>query len=542
VLLAAAFTAGAAVPAHASWMIPPAPYRAKDFCLVKARDGLYHVFYIRSNVTLTDPQTANDFGHAVSPNFWSWTQLPAVLHTHPEWWDDLHVWAPSIVEVDSVYYMFYTGVSGGAYARYQRVGLATSTDLMTWNHLDTPVFDCMQVPWSFCDSLYYRTDFRDPFVMPEPPPGNGWLMYYSVAAYDDTSMMVGIAHSDGDLTQWQDLKPMWNTHRSMTGGTLTESPHAFQYNGLWYLFYTTFFRQPLQFQTSSDPTGELWEWTPRGSLSAMLNLETAAWYASEHLRDGLLDFFAFVEYDRVAIYRMTSSGAGYTFQLQQPDRFRVTRMAWDTDSARVLDRASLRLRSVEWFGKSVALEAVELLDDGTERSIPCDSLGLPCTVPMSADTTVVDWVVRTLADHAHPARALRLVVRTIDHTVSSPVLVIDPDSVAVTPPPPPPQDPPGPDPVEPGTDEPAVRPLHFSPLGVPSLLVEMPSEGAARVDLFDAQGRRVRNLADRVLPRGATVLPWDGRDARGQAAPPGVYFVRLQSTRGRAVTRFAYLP
>ena len=56
----------------------------------------------------------------------------------PGHWDNAKVWAPDIKEVDGVYYMFYTGVTNqpGAYAAYQRIGLATSTDLMTWNRLD----------------------------------------------------------------------------------------------------------------------------------------------------------------------------------------------------------------------------------------------------------------------------------------------------------------------------------------------------------------------------------------------------------------------
>jgi flagellar hook assembly protein FlgD len=61
----------------------------------------------------------------------------------------------------------------------------------------------------------------------------------------------------------------------------------------------------------------------------------------------------------------------------------------------------------------------------------------------------------------------------------------------------------------------------------PSLLVELPSSQPARLDVFDLQGRRVRTLADRRLPRGATVLEWDGRDAAGAAVPRGLYFARL---------------
>jgi flagellar hook assembly protein FlgD len=62
------------------------------------------------------------------------------------------------------------------------------------------------------------------------------------------------------------------------------------------------------------------------------------------------------------------------------------------------------------------------------------------------------------------------------------------------------------------------------------------------VDLFDLSGRRVRNLADRVLPAGATVLPWDGRDDAGKAMPRGVYFARLTGSGLSATARILLAP
>lgn len=65
------------------------------------------------------------------------------------------------------------------------------------------------------------------------------------------------------------------------------------------------------------------------------------------------------------------------------------------------------------------------------------------------------------------------------------------------------------------------------------------SGGRVRADLFDAGGRRVRTLADRVAAAGDLVLAWDGRDDAGTAVPPGVYFVRVTTaqvaTRARLV-------
>ena len=90
-----------------------------------------------------------------------------MLPVRPGKWDNLHVWAPHIVEQDGVFYMFYTGVTWvpGVYNRYQRMGVATSTDLETWNRLDEPVFSCENVPWAYCDPLNGNTALRDAFVI-----------------------------------------------------------------------------------------------------------------------------------------------------------------------------------------------------------------------------------------------------------------------------------------------------------------------------------------------------------------------------------------
>ncbi len=56
--------------------------------------------------------------------------------------------------------------------------------------------------------------------------------------------------------------------------------------------------------------------------------------------------------------------------------------------------------------------------------------------------------------------------------------------------------------------------------------------GAARLEVFDARGRRVRTLLDGVQAAGDHVTVWDGRDDRGAAAPSGVYFGRLVAGGG----------
>ena len=200
-------------------MVPSAPYRAKDFCIVK-RDGWFHCFYIKRDASVPADSTERELGHAVSRDLYLWTQLSPVMQVRPNAWDNAKIWSPSIVEVDSVYYMFYTGVTvqPGTYAFYQQVGLATSTDLMTWNRLDEPVMACDRVRWTYCNPLAYDGgEFRDPFVMQDPATG-GWLMYYTARPSSSPNIFVGgMAASSGDLTQWENREPLAITSAAWSG-------------------------------------------------------------------------------------------------------------------------------------------------------------------------------------------------------------------------------------------------------------------------------------------------------------------------------------
>ncbi len=63
------------------------------------------------------------------------------------------------------------------------------------------------------------------------------------------------------------------------------------------------------------------------------------------------------------------------------------------------------------------------------------------------------------------------------------------------------------------------------------LSCERPLSG--HVDIFSADGRRLRSLALKVLPSGEVQLAWDGRDVAGRRVPGGVYFLRLVEDEGR---------
>lgn len=572
-LAVAVLVLAAAGPVHAAWMIPPQPFRPKDFTIVK-RDGVYHLFYIRHDYTLPQEQTERELGHATSVNLHDWTQQEPVLAARDTSWDRSQVWAPSLVERDGTYYLFYTGVTNepGTYVWHQRIGLATSTDLVTWNRLDEPVFSCPQVPWVFCDSLDASTAFRDPFVMRDPGDPGRWLMYYvTFPASDPGGMVVGVATSDGDFTRWSDLKPLWITHRSWSWNAVVESPHLFLHGGLWYLFFTTNSGQPISFATGPDPIGDPAQWIYRGRLSTMLGYPTETWYASEEFSDGTHDYFAHANADRIQFHEIVWS-SGWRFQLGEPAFFRVQRLRWSAPLAQEGQPVTLLMDSNGQIGQTAPIEAIQVDRDGSEHPLPLAEFGLPAEITVAGPTTSYEWIAQRVTDPADTVAGAGFVVRLTDHTAATAPLPVLPAALAGPgsgaggePPAPPPQPPhnsgdtPDTDPTLPGmrrpgsaaltpegaadpeARQPALRRLASrSPGESPTFLVDLPGPAAVRLDLFDLQGRKVVTLADRELPAGATVVRWDGRRGDGMAASPGLYFARLLS-RGQVWTARALL-
>ena len=73
------------------------------------------------------------------------------------------------------------------------------------------------------------------------------------------------------------------------------------------------------------------------------------------------------------------------------------------------------------------------------------------------------------------------------------------------------------------------------------LLSARPGE-AARVEVFDASGRRVRILFDGTAARGSLDLTWDGRDESGRRTAAGVYLIRARTPGASTVRRVVRLP
>jgi len=77
--------------------------------------------------------------------------------------------------------------------------------------------------------------------------------------------------------------------------------------------------------------------------------------------------------------------------------------------------------------------------------------------------------------------------------------------------------------------------------GSASLDFRTSAAGPLSARIFDVRGTLVRTVYDGSIQPGAHSLTWDGRDDRGNPAPSGVYFYRLDSAEGRVSHKVAFL-
>src|SRR5262245_185272 len=105
-----------------------------DHCLIR-HDDVWHFFGIVGPIgrSCYDEGSEVSFAHATSRDLLQWQECPDVLTVTGSGPDSHHVFAPHVLFKDGLFHMFYTGVDG---KRRQRICLATSIDLFSWQRSD----------------------------------------------------------------------------------------------------------------------------------------------------------------------------------------------------------------------------------------------------------------------------------------------------------------------------------------------------------------------------------------------------------------------
>jgi beta-fructofuranosidase len=201
----------------------------------------YHLFFLTAPRT-GDPgsrHTQAVIGHATSADLRHWHHEPDALHPSAGGWDDVALWTGSVVRADDgVWWLFFTAISTRGHGmRDQRVGAATSSDLMTWTKAgDAPLLEA--------DARWYTTlaedstaseTWRDPFVLRDPN-GDGWHMVLSARALGAPPHADGVlAHAvSDDLVRWTVRPPL----TTPSGFGQLEVPQIREVDGQWVLLFT----------------------------------------------------------------------------------------------------------------------------------------------------------------------------------------------------------------------------------------------------------------------------------------------------------------
>ena len=190
-----------------------------------ARDGDdVHVFYLQAPRSLGDPELRHHnatIGHARSRDLRRWEVLDDALGPGAAGaFDDRATWTGSVIRHDGRWHLFYTGVSH-ADAR-QRIGVATSRDLLTWER-DDLVLEA--------DARWYDAeDWRDPLVTWDQERERFDMV---VCAKHDGRGIAGYAHSR-DLRAWTVAPPI----SEPTEHFHLEVPQLARLDGAWRLIFS----------------------------------------------------------------------------------------------------------------------------------------------------------------------------------------------------------------------------------------------------------------------------------------------------------------
>jgi beta-fructofuranosidase len=212
-----------------------------DFWLAPRRspDDLFHLFFLQAPRSLSDPEMRHDratIGHAVSTDLHHWEPRGTAFVPGPDGaWDDFSIWTGSVIEHERRWWFFYTGRNRQENGRVQRIGLAISDDLESWQRVtDGPILEA-DPRWHVSSSDDARqVDCRDPWVIWHD---DRWLMYYTASGREtafDGRGVVGLAESQ-NLIEWTPLPPI-----VMPGefGEI-EVPQVVELGGRWRLLFCT---------------------------------------------------------------------------------------------------------------------------------------------------------------------------------------------------------------------------------------------------------------------------------------------------------------
>lgn len=215
----------------------PAGMKMWDPWFVEAR-GLVHMFHLQRLApgSKRSPLEADHIGHAVSRDLIHWTEQPLTVGPGEKGgMEDMQPWTGCAVVHEGLFHLFYTMRSSREDGRNQRIGLATSRDLVNWmRHPNNPVI----TP----DPRWYvhegrpepgnKVSCRDLKVVRDPS-SDGWIGFYAAtvpAEEEAEAACIAVVRSK-DLIHWEQMPPAFHPKRYGE----VEAHDVFSLGGKWWM-------------------------------------------------------------------------------------------------------------------------------------------------------------------------------------------------------------------------------------------------------------------------------------------------------------------
>lgn len=253
-------------------------------------DGWYHLFYL-SPIDV-DQRARCTWEHVRSRDLVRWEALPTALHPEPGYIDQDATWTGSVVRVGDRYHLYYTALDTSDPRQQQRIALAVSDDLISFEKVRDFRFP---IP----AGEHWDTDnFRDPFVTRED---DGYRMLISTRwrdQEDGRSGFIAVSHSADGLG--------WSEPEVYYDGCDTFCPECVDVRRLAstsVLSYSTFTDRKRTVFRARETGDEAWQ------VPGNAEPDGAWWYASKSLTDqaGAVVSFGWVSDG------LTQHGASYHF-------------------------------------------------------------------------------------------------------------------------------------------------------------------------------------------------------------------------------------
>ncbi|KIW16956.1 hypothetical protein PV08_04147 [Exophiala spinifera] len=236
-------------------------------------DGKYHLFYLEAPALKYDQpdRGRTPWRHIVSDNLVDWHDLGIALPLGTGDDPDVDgIWTGSIIAVDGVLHVFYTGGRRAA-SIPQTICHATSTDGVVFKKSPSNPIHFPRSDW------FEQRDWRDPFVFWNKEHKQYWMLVTARAREGPLGRrgVIALSTSD-DLVTWTTVREPFYA----PGSTYSmECPEVFRLGGKWRLVFSRFTEHAATVYREAEDLSGPWR-TPKYPA-----FDGAHWYAAKSLED-----------------------------------------------------------------------------------------------------------------------------------------------------------------------------------------------------------------------------------------------------------------